>query len=145
MSSLWQRASSLTRVRHSPIKRSLQCTVLSTPGDDEYPYDHATGYVPQTEMFMNHLTSREHLIFHAINRMSYEWTTDQCYMRVEEVSGSRSVYIYIYMYIYIYIYTYIYIYKTAVSLVGIHIFFCGMMSAWLPKLIAIRNDHVAYV
>lgn len=44
------------------------------------------GYVPQTEMFMHHLTPREHLTFHALNRMSYDWTKPRCLARVEEVS-----------------------------------------------------------
>lgn len=37
---------------------------------------------------MSHLTCREHLTFHSINRMSYKHATEQCLARVDEVSES---------------------------------------------------------
>jgi len=44
-----------------------------------------TGYVNQKELFFPHLTVREHLIFHAINRLSSIRTDAQCKERVATV------------------------------------------------------------
>lgn len=44
-----------------------------------------TGYVNQKELFFPHLTVREHLIFHAINRLSRKRTDAQCKERVATV------------------------------------------------------------
>lgn len=46
---------------------------------------HPTGYVHQKEMFFSSLTAREHLVFHAINRLGGKYTKDQCLKRVDEV------------------------------------------------------------
>lgn len=44
-----------------------------------------TGYVNQKELFFPHLTVREHLIFHAINRLSHIRTDAECTGRVATV------------------------------------------------------------
>lgn len=44
-----------------------------------------TGYVNQKELFFAHLTVREHLLFHAINRLSRIRTQAQCEARVDTV------------------------------------------------------------
>ena len=44
-----------------------------------------TGYVHQKELFFSSLTSREHLMFHSINRLGGKYTKDQCLKRVDEV------------------------------------------------------------
>lgn len=44
-----------------------------------------TGYVHQKEVFFHHLTVREHLIFHAVNRLSHVRTRAECDARVEQV------------------------------------------------------------
>lgn len=36
-------------------------------------------------MFFSSLTAREHLVFHAINRLGGKYTKDQCLKRVDEV------------------------------------------------------------
>ena len=43
------------------------------------------GYVHQKELFFPHVTVREHLTFHAINRLSRIRTPDECKARVEAV------------------------------------------------------------
>ncbi len=43
------------------------------------------GYVHQKELFFSHLTVREHLTFHAINRMSRVKTEEECEDRVRQV------------------------------------------------------------
>jgi ABC-type multidrug transport system ATPase subunit len=43
------------------------------------------GYVHQKELFFSHLTVREHLTFHAINRMSRTKPLDECHARVGAV------------------------------------------------------------
>lgn len=45
----------------------------------------------QKELFFHYLTVREHLIFHAINRMSRIRTPQQCAERVEKVRVCASV------------------------------------------------------
>ena len=44
-----------------------------------------TGYVHQKELFFSHLSVREHLTFHAINRMARTKTREECEARVEGV------------------------------------------------------------
>lgn len=44
-----------------------------------------TGYVHQKELFFSSLTSREHLMFHSINRLGGKYTKHQCLKRVDEV------------------------------------------------------------
>lgn len=44
-----------------------------------------TGYVHQKELFFSHLSVREHLTFHAINRMARIKTREECEARVDEV------------------------------------------------------------
>lgn len=43
------------------------------------------GYVHQKEIFFSHLSVREHLTFHAINRMARTKTREECEARVEGV------------------------------------------------------------
>lgn len=44
-----------------------------------------TGYVHQKELFFPHLTAREHLTFHAVTRLSREYSMDECLARVDTV------------------------------------------------------------
>ena len=44
-----------------------------------------TGYVHQKELFFSHMTVREHLTFHAINRLSRVRTQAECLARVDKV------------------------------------------------------------
>ena len=53
------------------------------------PTTQRTGYVHQKELFFHYLTVREHLVFHAINRMSRIRTPQQCAERVEKVRAVR--------------------------------------------------------
>lgn len=46
-----------------------------------------TGYVHQKELFFHHLSVREHLVFHAVNRLSRIRSREQCEERVETVSS----------------------------------------------------------
>lgn len=43
------------------------------------------GYVHQRELFFSHLSVREHLTFHAVNRMACSKSRGDCALRVEEV------------------------------------------------------------
>jgi hypothetical protein len=42
-------------------------------------------YVHQNELLFSNLTVSEHLMFHAVNRMSGRLTREQCQQRVDEV------------------------------------------------------------
>ena len=46
---------------------------------------YCSGYVHQKELFFQHLTVREHLTFHAVNRLSCLKSIRECEERVSEV------------------------------------------------------------
>jgi hypothetical protein len=46
--------------------------------------------VHQKELFFSSLNCREHLTFHAINRLSSKYDLDYCYKRVDEVRAQDS-------------------------------------------------------
>lgn len=43
-------------------------------------------FVPQRELFFNFMTVREHLLFHAVARMSHTYRREAINRRVDEVS-----------------------------------------------------------
>jgi len=66
-------------------QRSFEGAIHVDGRSPKSDYFTQTGYVHQKELFFSSLTSREHLVFHAINRLGGKYTKDQCMKRVDEV------------------------------------------------------------